>query len=485
MITRKKANQTATVTVSREIVAFLARVRGTVDAGRMLTSGDRVLVAVSGGADSVALWRALEMLAGEWSLTVAMVHINYHLRGGASDADEQFCRELAAKSGARIFVRSRRRPQSKTASANLQDWARRVRYTVFASIADREGFDRIAVGHQFDDQVETVAAGLFGGRDSFALGGIRRVRGRVIRPLFDCRRIHILDFLQHLGQEYREDTSNRDTRYLRNLMRHEILPTLRKQYNPRLDEILFRWSGLVAEQTAFLEQAAARWVNRALIGRGERWLGLSLQRLRRADRPLDFYLLREIGRRLEIGNPALGAVLLRRFRHLVSTGEAGRRLSWGAATIELSRTVVTFYRRRPALPRPVEIGLGETAKTGNWGMRVICRVQTKKSGSAIRLPRGAWRFYGDAACISSPVILRGPKMGERITPMGMSGHKKISDILSEAGVPAILRSRAPVLADRKGVFWVVGHRQADRTKVTDHTREILRIDIENMNQTGE
>jgi tRNA(Ile)-lysidine synthase len=419
------------------------------------------------------------------SLTLAMVHINYHLRGRASDADEQFCRELAAKSGARIYVRTRRRPPRRAKSFNLQDWARRVRYELFASLADKECFDRIAVGHHFDDQVETIAAGLFGGRDSFALTGIPRVRGRVMRPLFDCRRVEILDFLQRIGQPHREDASNRDTRYLRNLVRQKILPELRQEYNPHIDQTLFRWAGLVAEQSAFLAETAGRWVDRSIIGRGNQWLGLGLKRLRRCDFRLDYHILLEITRRLEIDKPVLGAATVRRFRHLVSSGQPGQRLSWGTGTIELSRTAVMFYLRDPGSPAPVEIDLDGATTADRWGMRIVCRLRARKANSAIRLPRGVWRFYGDAASISPPVVLRRPKTGEKIRPLGMAGRRKISDILSEAGIPRILRLRAPVFADRRGIFWVVGRRQDDRVKIHDGTREILKIEIEDTRRADE
>jgi len=485
MVKQAKMAGRADGTATEYSRSFVARVRRTIMDGRMLREGDRVLVAVSGGADSVALWCALVLLAEEMSLSLAIVHINYHLRGSASDADEQFCRELAVNSSARIYVRSRSKPKQCGKSFNLQHWARQERYNVFEDLADRHGFTRIAVGHQYDDQVETVAAGFFGGRDSFALAGFPRVRGRVIRPLYDCRRSEILGFLRAIRQPHREDASNRDPGYLRNRVRHKILPELRRKYNSSVDDTLFRWAALAAEQRAFFEQEATKQVRRLRCFRGHGWLGLDLRRLRRCCPPLDYYILLESARRLGIDNAVLSGATLGRFRQLLRAGRAGQHISWGAVTMELSQTAIMLYLRRPKAPRPAQIDLAQTALIRSWGMEVACRVETRKNNPDICLPRGAWRFLGDAARIVPPVVLRGPDVGEKITPMGMSGHKKIYDLLSEAGVPSILRARTPVLADRKGVFWVVGHRQDERVRVTSRTRRIISISLEDRSKAHE
>ena len=461
---------------------LLNRVAETIERYQMLSGGERVLVAVSGGPDSVALWRALLFLTEQMSLTLAMVHVNYHLRGRESDADERFCRKLARDAGVQIYVRSRRRPCRAGKSFNLQDWARRVRYGIFESIARKENFDRIAVGHQYDDQVETIAAGLLGGRDSFAMAGIPRMRGRVMRPLFDCRRTEIQDFLERISQPCREDKSNRDLSYLRNRVRHEILPALRERYNPHIDAVLFRWAELVAEQTSFLQQTAVRWLKRSIVGWGSGWLSLDLKRLRRCDRRLDFYILHQTAVRLGLSKPVLGEKTVRRFGQLVKVGRAGQKLAWGKAIIEVSRAAMTFHAAKPVCPPPVEIKKKGTTRADGWDMRIICRRKARQKNADIRLPRGAWRLCSDAASIFPPLILRGPRPGERIRPLGMTGRRKVFDILSEAAVPSLLRPRTPVLEDRRGIFWVIGHHQDDRVKVTERTRELLLIEIKHAGQ---
>jgi len=459
------------------IEKFLSRAAATIERSHMLALGDRVLVAVSGGPDSVALWRTLVYLAPRWDLTLFMVHVNYHLRSRDSEADEAFCRRLARETGARLFVRSRR-IRATSRSSNLQDWARRERYAIFASLSESQQIDRVAVGHHYDDQVETVAVGLLGGRRTFALGGIPRVRGRIIRPLFDCRRAEILDFLRAIRQPYREDQSNLDQRYLRNRVRHKILPEWREKFNPNIDQSLFQWAELASQQMDYLNASASRFIARAQVGWGKQWLALDIRRLQQFDRQLDFYILRQAAEQLNLPDISPGEQIVRRFGELVGNGSAGQKLLWDKAIIELGRSAINFYARKPVTPQPVDLDSAGSTFAANWRIRVKCRRRARKPGEKPNLPRNGWRFVGDANAIKPPLVLRGPRPGERIRPLGMAGRKKIYDILADAGVPGLLRPVMPVIEDRWGVVWVVGHRQDDRTRVRPQTNELLMINVE-------
>ena len=457
---------------------FLDRVAQTIAANHLLANGDRVLVAVSGGPDSVALWRVLGSLAECLRLTLGMVHVNYHLRGEESDEDERFCRQLAHASGAAISVRSCRPPQAEGRAYNLQAWARRARYEVFNMIAEAEDYRRIAVGHQYDDQVETVVAGLIGGRRSFALAGIPRVRGRIIRPLFDCRRAEILAFLRGIGQPYREDRSNRDHRFLRNRIRLDYLPRWRETVNPRIDELFFRWAGMAGEYNALAGEIADGWLKRWAVDSGDGWLSLDLRRLQTLDRRFDFFILRQAAAKMGMSLALPGEHTVRRFGELVAVGRPGTKLMWSKAQVEVSRQAVTLYAERPAPFDPVDVQLDGVTSAETWGIRLHCTSGACQGGEDIRLPRCARKFIGDSDAISPPIIMRGAGSGERIRPLGMVGRRRIADLLAQAGVPASLRCRVPVLEDRRGVFWVVGHHQDDRVKVTAGTRRLMSILVE-------
>src|SRR5438445_4331611 len=223
----------------------------------LLRPGDRVGVAVSGGADSVALLLLLLELRKKLGIVLSVVHFNHKLRGKASDADEAFVAKLAAKHGldfhsASVYVAKK----AKDERANLEDAARRARHDYFRSLVEAGTCTRIAVAHTANDQAETVLAHLLRGTGLAGLGGIHPVAGPVIRPLLGVRRSELRRFLRAQKQAWREDATNRDTKRMRARIRRKLLPLLQKQFQPGIVEHLTTLAGLAREAEAFLDAVA-------------------------------------------------------------------------------------------------------------------------------------------------------------------------------------------------------------------------------------
>src|SRR5260221_20942 len=223
----------------------------------MLRPGDRVGVAVSGGADSVALLLLLLELREKLGVVLSVVHFNHKLRGRASDGDEKFVAKLAAKHGlefhsASVYVAKK----AKEERANLEDAARRARYDYFRSLAESGVCGRVAVAHTADDQAETVLAHLLRGTGLAGLGGIHPVAGPVIRPLLGVRRDELRNILRAGKQTWREDATNRDTKRMRARIRKKLLPLLEKQLQPSIVEHLTSLAELAQEDEAFLDAVA-------------------------------------------------------------------------------------------------------------------------------------------------------------------------------------------------------------------------------------
>src|SRR5438445_4906251 len=234
----------------------------------LLRPGDRVGVAVSGGADSVALLLLLLELQEKLGIVLSVVHFNHKLRGKASDADEAFVAKLAAKHGldfhsASVYVAKK----AKDERANLEDAARRARYDYFRSLVESGTCTRIAVAHTADDQAETVLAHLLRGTGLAGLGGIHPVAGPVIRPLLGVGRSELRLFLRAQKQTWREDATNRDTKRMRARIRRKLLPLLEKQFQPAIVEHLATLAGLAQEDEAFLDAVAEERL-RALVRKG-------------------------------------------------------------------------------------------------------------------------------------------------------------------------------------------------------------------------
>jgi tRNA(Ile)-lysidine synthase len=229
----------------------------TMDRFAMLRAGDRVGVAVSGGADSVALLLLLLEMREKLGIVLSVAHFNHKLRGRAADADEKFVARMAAKHGLEFHSASVNvAKKAKDERANLEDAGRRARYDYFCSLVESGICTRIAVAHTADDQAETVLAHLLRGTGLAGLGGIHPVAGPVIRPLLGVSRSELRRFLRARKQTWREDATNRDTKRMRARIRRKLRPLLQKQFQPAIVEHLATLAGLAREDEADLQGQA-------------------------------------------------------------------------------------------------------------------------------------------------------------------------------------------------------------------------------------
>ena len=224
----------------------------------MLPRGGRVAVALSGGADSVALVHILLELQQRGELVVAgLAHLNHQLRGEAADADERFCFALAASVNLPIDAgRADVRAQARDERRSIEDAARAARYAFLAEAAQRLDAVAVAVAHSRDDQAETFLLRLIRGSGSRGLGGIRPTAGLIIRPLLDIRRLDLREYLAALGATFQEDATNADVSIPRNRVRHELLPYLEREFSPGISDVLAREAASAREDEEKLQAEA-------------------------------------------------------------------------------------------------------------------------------------------------------------------------------------------------------------------------------------
>jgi tRNA(Ile)-lysidine synthase len=226
--------------------------------GRLFQPGDSVGVCVSGGADSVAMLHLLLELREKLGVVLSVVHFNHRLRGKASDADEKFVKNLAAKHALPFHVgRDDVAAKARREKANLEDAARRARYAFFAQLVQEEKVTRIAVGHTADDQAETVLAHILRGTGLAGLGGIHPTSSCIVRPLLQIRRSDLRVYLKQRKQTWREDATNRDTSKMRARIRKKLLPLLEKQFQPAAVEHLNALAAFAREDNTYMDFAAA------------------------------------------------------------------------------------------------------------------------------------------------------------------------------------------------------------------------------------
>ncbi len=448
-----------------------ARVSRTISERKLLAPGDTVILALSGGADSCAL---LDILAGlnEFSLSLVVAHLNHRLRGAESDGDEAFCRDLAKRY--RLPFCSRGLDVAELARRerlNLEDAGRRARMEFLEQIRARYGATAIALAHHADDQAETVLMRLVRGSGMTGLRGMSfRGPGSRIRPLLDIGRNEIEAHLKARGMDYREDASNRDTLFLRNRIRHELLPLL-EQYNPAIRERLVTTAALLDDENGLLERMAEELAGRACRVSPD-GISCSLKLLGDAPRALRRRLLRRLLAHLSAGSRTTR-------RHIQALEElmdsphpnASLDLPGGIRAVRCYATLSLTGKAAPPCPDLEEQALpGPGQYVLSDGSLLTLALTTVPPDPSL-YPGTTALFDLDKAPF--PWSVRGFLPGDRITPLGMTGSKKVKELLMERRIPRDQRGRVPLLFCAGKLIWVCGLRSSRLAELDDGSREVI------------
>jgi tRNA(Ile)-lysidine synthase len=470
---------------------LLTAVRRTLRAHRMLAPGDRVLVGVSGGPDSMALLHVLGRLGAELKIRLGAAHLNHRLRGAAAERDAEVVMRAAAALDCPCHVGSAHILKVKYGlGLSLEEAARRVRYAFFKKIMIDRGYDKLALGHHMDDNAEQMLMALLRGSGPRGLSGIPPVRGnRIIRPLIDTRRTQIEAFLRQAAITSVRDASNDDPGFARNRIRHHLLPLLTSQYNPRIAVHLNRLADVIRTEEAWIDELVRTPYEAAVLMREKNTLTLSVERLRRAHPALTRRMIRKA---LE----ALCGTLRRiTFAHIQSVQrllreDGGEKESHLPGRIRVRRNGdrlllhLTGGHGRGAVPaaaaEPAEtvIPAPFPAHIASRSMGIGLRFSTCPPN---RLPRwrnvGPNRVYVDRDRLVPPLTLRPVTPGDRFTPLGAGGSQKVKKFFIDHHIPRRIRAMTPVLKDRQRIIWLIGQRVDEHVKITAATTRVLAIEF--------
>jgi len=463
---------------------FLSKVLQTITAHRMLTAGDSVLVAASGGPDSSALLHALFRISQKNGMPIAAAHLHHGLRPLEADRDAEAVGRQAAQLGVPFFEeRIDVEGFSGRGGLSLEEAARKVRYDFLRRTADRRGFTKIAVGHHADDSVESMLMFFFRGAGPRGLSGILPVRGRIIRPLIERRRDEIRRYLARQGLSFVVDSTNEDRRFLRNRIRHELIPLLAAEYNPKLTETLLRLSTVLRDEERWLAGLAEKALAETRIDRDDSSVTLSVPALA---------ALPAAARRRVIRSALLGVKGdLRRigFRHV----EAVCRLATqprAAGELHLPRGIgvyrsyerLRFCRSRRPAPAASEEGycfrIDGPDEVRIPGRGELLRLERCNRFDPGRMAQSGQRVaFFDMGKLYFPLTVRSVLPGDRFRPLGMAGSQKLSDFFVNQKVPRHLRRSCPVLVCGGKIAWVVGHRIAEDFRADAESRAVLRAEL--------
>lgn len=462
----------------------------------MLTPGDRVLVAVSGGPDSVALLHLLLRIAPEYSLALGVAHLNHGLRGRASDRDEEFTSALARTHdlpfhGGRRNVKALRRIKK----LSPEEAARKARHDFLAEIRRAEGYRRLALGHHADDNAELVLMRLIQGGGPAGTAGMAPVRDDgLIRPLIEARRTDIEAFLRTEGIGWVADESNADPRFLRNRIRSRLIPLLREEFNPAVVDAVNRYAEIRREEEAWLSgltrDMAESCTSPSIEAGSEAEAGtegrvLSVPRLRN----LPMAPRRRVVRRtLEVVRGHLRRIALDHVDAVLSLldGDGRHRRLDLPGRVRVARTGEELRIRRLAVPLR---NAGASAPAFAYemegpGVLALSEIDARLSLSIIPRPSdrdvrhaGQHVAFFDMKKFRFPLVVRNARPGDRFTPLGMCGSQSVSDFLINRKIPLPDRPRCPVLLSGNRIIWVAGGRIDEAVKLAPSTESVLKAEI--------
>ena len=438
----------------------------------LLRPGARVVAAVSGGSDSVALVRLLQRVATELDVSVVgLAHVNHGLRGAAADADEQFCRELAVELGLAATI-SRVEVSRVTNGARLspEDAARRARYEALANALVQLGGDVVALGHTRDDQAETVMLKLFRGAGARGMGGIYPRNGVFVRPLLDIGRDDLRRWLVQHGYRWVDDETNANLCIPRNLMRHTVLPSIAQAIGRDVAQALARQAAIARADDEVLEALTDAAESRAVMRTGEQ---VRLDRPQLAAEPTAIQR-RVLMRALQaagVSRPGFDAV------------ESLRELATGKGSSLEFKNRVRAYRiaggvvltnsgrdaEAPVQPFRYSLTIPGGVLVPEAGMTVSARPYDALTG-----PDSDLQAAVDAEAIGGTVIVRNWKAGDALRPAGVGGRKKLQDVFVDRKIPRHERARLPLVANAADhVVWVPGLALDERVRVTERTKAVV------------
>ena len=470
---------------------FVRAVEAFIDRRRLFTAGQAILVAVSGGCDSVALLSVLRQLAARrdrrWELSVA--HLNHRLRPDA-DADAAFVRDLAHRWHLPCVVEAIDVGAAAAEGAmSIETAARAVRYEFLAKAAQRLGATAVATGHHADDNVETILQRIVRGTHLRGLRGIPAEREmanapgiRLVRPLLGLRREQIEQFCLRHGLTWRTDPTNADTVHRRNFIRHELLPLMRDRINPRVDDALLRLADAVGDTEDHLAETGRQLLDRARRGgKDPDRLVLDAARLAGAPTVQRCYALRIA---LEELDAPLGDL------------SAGQLADLAALPAEPPPSAITLPGNILARREADELILHRAqgaVETPSWHIRLPAGgAVALPDGRAVRCeeipldpaafaehcakPRGGVQWL-DADYVRGPMTIRPRRDGDALVPLGAPGRQTVSDFLTNSKLSIARRREVFVVADEQGVIYVAPLRTADHTRIRESTRRVLRIEV--------
>lgn len=475
---------------------FIKSVSKTIVRYRMLQPRDSVLLGVSGGPDSIALVNTLIHLSIRFPLNIGIAHLNHCLRGENSDNDEKFVSQVSQKLNIPFFTaRKDVKKFQKQNKLSLEEAARRVRYDFFETTAKDQGYNKIALGHHADDNAELVLMYLLRGSGPLGLSGIRPVReDKYIRPLIHQNREEIMEYLKQNSLAYVTDMTNTDTKFLRNRIRHELIPALKKSYNPNISNTLNRLSSIIRDEEEWInETILPAYLNCVLNEKKDR-VKLCIPELDKIPVPVKRRIIRKA---LENVKGNLRRITFSHIEDILKLLHTNKEADLKIRALDLPDRIRIKKIRETLIISKEKTDLRmlhfntdlHNPKPYNYLIQEPGTMHIKEAGKILKLSvleppftkdiiyKAQNHAFFDMDIVNFPITARNFKPGDRFRPMGISGTQKLKKFFINNKVPVNERNSCPILTCRDKIIWVSGYRIDDSVKITESTRKVLKAEL--------
>ena len=463
---------------------MIRKIKEAIEKDHLLERGEKIVVAVSGGSDSVALLNILAMLSHEYRLSLVVAHINHGLRENAA-REEQFVRGIAAEMGVVFECKSVDITLLKKGTGKcIEEMSREVRYEFLNDVVKKHGAQKIALGHNSNDQTETVLMNFLRGSGPTGLKGMLPARDSVyIRPLLCVTRNEIISFLEFHGLPFVTDESNTNPAYLRNRIRHSLIPELKARYNPRLEESMKSIAEIMRAEDDYMKSVTSKILSEwGTAAHGE--IGISIPNLVKYHQAIQRRIMKHVLEGLTKNSQGIGQTHVKAALNLVYSDHPGAYVNL-PCNIEVRReyNVLIIFKKEKSEKEIIknrrndlryEVTLPGSVKMTELGKTMIFEfvggpIDMKSNGGKIA--------FMDYDRISLPLVIRTVRPGDRIQPLGMKGMKKIKSVFIDEKIPLRHRKGITLLLDQETVLWIAGLRLSERVKITEKTRHILKVEF--------